>query len=369
MSHPELNDKWDEEKNGSMKLYAPESSPTPVWWKCLDKPCHHWKRTITEVIRQKSNNCPYCSGKRLCSCRCNSLDKTHPILIDEWDVKKNSSITLFTKNSSQLVHWVCRKNKKHLWSAIIYKRAIQNQGCPICPISKLETRMEESLIRNKISYEKQKRINDCKNKKCLPYDFYFQFQNKNIRVELQGQQHFEMNDYFYQNNLEKFIEKIRMDNIKSLSSYRAGDSYLAVSYLCIDEIQSCLNQYLDLIKDESIKQLFSFYLTNTLSIHLILTKNNCFNILCNKKFNNHFPNNVLHIFEIYRYQLLSLQNNVDFPLNFEFCNLCNQYYLILDMHYLTKHHKKNITKKLKDLQCDDPNIWYLTNNGIPIYIC
>ena len=64
-SNPELIGQWDEEKNGSMKLYAP-SSNKKVFWKCeTGNPCHVWEATVASRTGKKQNGCPFCNKSKL----------------------------------------------------------------------------------------------------------------------------------------------------------------------------------------------------------------------------------------------------------------------------------------------------------------
>jgi len=66
---------------------------------------------------------------------------------------------------------------------------LQGQGCPLCNESKGEKEIKEILKENNIIFIPQKRFNDCKYKRKLPFDFYLP--EHNICVEYDGRQHFE----------------------------------------------------------------------------------------------------------------------------------------------------------------------------------
>lgn len=62
--------------------------------------------------------------------------------------------------------------------------------CPDCKItSKGEILISKILTENNIQYITQKKFDDCKNKRCLPFDFYLP--EHNICIEYDGIQHFE----------------------------------------------------------------------------------------------------------------------------------------------------------------------------------
>lgn len=65
---------------------------------------------------------------------------------------------------------------------------MSGSGCPICKESKGEREIRKILINKKIKFISQKRFNDCKFKKTLPFDFYLP--ELNICIEYDGEQHF-----------------------------------------------------------------------------------------------------------------------------------------------------------------------------------
>ena len=70
--------------------------------------------------------------------------------------------------------------------------------------------VEEILKENNIKYKCQHRFDDCKNERCLPFDFYLP--EYNICIEYQGKQHYQVVDYF--GGEKGFKERQRNDAIK-----------------------------------------------------------------------------------------------------------------------------------------------------------
>lgn len=149
----ELWGEWNEEKNGSMKTYSPNSGKA-VWWKCTQGVCktsqapHEWKMQICERVRM--NGCLYCSNKKLCKCGCNSLWFKYPHLRAEWSDKNNKSMKEYTFGSGEKVWWTCSKgvckttNKPHEWEEIITER--REHGCLYCSRKRLCTCGCNSLV-------------------------------------------------------------------------------------------------------------------------------------------------------------------------------------------------------------------------------
>jgi hypothetical protein len=70
----------------------------------------------------------------------------------------------------------------------------QKQGCPKCKQSKLENEIEQLLIENSISFERQKKFKWLVYKYKMALDFYLP--DYNMAIECQGRQHFEPVDAF-----------------------------------------------------------------------------------------------------------------------------------------------------------------------------
>jgi len=64
----------------------------------------------------------------------NDWHKEFSYLIEEWDLSKNiKKLEKFTIGSGYKACWICRKNKKHKWVAVIGDRTGKNRtGCPYC---------------------------------------------------------------------------------------------------------------------------------------------------------------------------------------------------------------------------------------------
>lgn len=117
-------------KNPAMAVEADGWDPTMVGagshqklsWKC--KLGHSWNAVVKN--RNNGNGCPICSGNKVQS-GFNDLATTHPELAvqaDGWDP------TTLNAGSNKKVAWVCQFG--HQWTSVVYSRALDNIGCPIC---------------------------------------------------------------------------------------------------------------------------------------------------------------------------------------------------------------------------------------------
>ncbi len=86
----------------------------------------------------------------------------------------------------------CNKCKKQFTQK--WNNHIRGHGCQYHNKSKGENKIQHYLDENNIIYEQQYKFNECKNKKCLPFDFYLP--DYKLCIEYQGKQHYEIVEFF-----------------------------------------------------------------------------------------------------------------------------------------------------------------------------
>lgn len=84
-------------------------------------------------------------------------------------------------------------------------------GCPQCSISNPESKCQIFLRNNNIKYEFQKKFQDCKNKRMLPFDYYIP--DMNICIEIDGRQHFQVVEKF--GGMEDLKRNLKHGGIKN----------------------------------------------------------------------------------------------------------------------------------------------------------
>lgn len=123
--------------------------------------------------------CPYC----------NSLKKNNEIFIKEAIIihgnKYNYNLVNYI-NKRTKVQIICNKCGK-IFEQKPFKH-LYGQGCPHCNISFGEQAIKKWLTKNNIKFEIQKRFQDCKDIRMLPFDFYLP--DYNMCIEYQGEQHY-----------------------------------------------------------------------------------------------------------------------------------------------------------------------------------
>ncbi|MEX1550452.1 hypothetical protein [Enterococcus sp. C50] len=114
--------------------------------------------------------------------------------------------------------------------------------CPKCNASKGELAIEKYLIENDYSYETQYKINQCKLKNPLPFDFAVFSNNSIVLIEFQGEQHYKERDFFGGETAFK-KQKLR-DNIKLKYCQDNRIPFIAIPYYEIENIPNILKGFL-----------------------------------------------------------------------------------------------------------------------------
>ena len=112
-------------------------------------------------------------------------------------------------NSQTPMKIICPKHGA-FWQVPIYH--MLGSGCPICNESKGEYKIRIFLTKNNISFEKEKRFDDCKYKYTLPFDFYIP--KYNLCIEFDGIQHYVPTDFSSKmTNLQK-LENLKLVQLR-----------------------------------------------------------------------------------------------------------------------------------------------------------
>ncbi|MAG50296.1 hypothetical protein CL621_01485 [archaeon] len=116
------------------------------------------------------------------------------------------------------------------------KHLYRKQGCPICKSSHAERRIILFLDENNVTYERQKRYKNCRNKKPLPFDFYIP--NKNILIEYDGELHYRASRRA--KNQEKLKQTQLHDKIKSQFASDNNIDLIRIPYWEKDKVEKIL---------------------------------------------------------------------------------------------------------------------------------
>lgn len=123
---------------------------------------------------------------------------------------------------------------------------LQGEGCPICASSKLERNIKSYLDSNNILYEQQYRIDECKYKRKLPFDFaIFNDDSLLCLIEADGKQHFNPSQFggISKEQAQKNFEQLKIrDNIKNTYCKENNIKLLRIPYWEIDNIEQILDK-------------------------------------------------------------------------------------------------------------------------------
>jgi very-short-patch-repair endonuclease len=117
------------------------------------------------------------------------------------------------------------------------------QGCPKCNESKGEQQIAKYLDDYKINFVRQKKYDECKNKICLPFDFYLT--DFNILIEYDGIGHFSPIEAF--GGVNAFEYRQRNDTIKNKFVQDNNIKLLRIKYN--EKINKKLDELIDFIKN------------------------------------------------------------------------------------------------------------------------
>lgn len=250
-THPELCKEIDMSKHtikeleetsyGSHKLFNFRCTNTDI--KC---DCHRWTTTFNHRTGINKTNCPYCSNNKVCIH--NSLKVLYPELMKEWNFEKNNEDpSTLSKHSNKIVWWKCPLNNCS-YKASIDSRTVRLTQCKICTnTSSMEQIAHKILNKLNIRYSTNKKYEDCKNIKCLPFDIYLESDNKDTKynsiIELDGIQHFIRNE-FYHKTEEDFKFHEQKDIKKNKYCKDNNIDLLRISYSETSNIEDIIVQYL-----------------------------------------------------------------------------------------------------------------------------
>ncbi len=187
-----------------------------------------FKQTLNNHIHSK-HGCPICAGTKKLTLD-KFIEKCKDVHGDLYDYSKVNY-----KNSTTKVEIQCKLHGsffQHGQSHINKKT-----GCPKCNSSKGELQIIQYLESKNISYIKEKRFEDCRNIKPLPFDFYLE--DYNMCIEYDGIQHFTEVQVF---GGEEAFEKIqRNDSIKT--NYCIDNSIKLIRIKYNQNIKDILNEF------------------------------------------------------------------------------------------------------------------------------
>lgn len=168
----------------------------------------------------------------------NELDPNCNITFNLVQLMENSKIVNTENNGKKMIT---------LGNNLIYNHIIPNLDKRHA--SKYESMVSVYLdkLENINSLKYQKTFNDCKDKKKLPFDFYFEIDNQQFVIEYNGIQHYKSIDFF--GGEEGLILRQKHDKIKKEYCNDNNIKFIEISYeinnkkLIFDYLDKILKEY------------------------------------------------------------------------------------------------------------------------------
>ena len=143
------------------------------------------------------------------------------------DLKMNSFINIICKTHGKFK----QKIRSHIYNAC---------GCINCKESKGENKINSFLSNKNIKFFRQHKFLDCKNKYSLSFDFYIP--SEKICIEYDGNQHFEMVEFF--GGQKRFEDIKKNDEIKNKYCEKNNLKLLRIPYYDLKNIEIILSEFL-----------------------------------------------------------------------------------------------------------------------------
>ena len=155
----------------------------------FDCECNHsFEISLCAISGQNNHWCSYCSNQKLCNnieCKV-CFDKTFASQekAKYWSNKNELKSNQIFKSTSKKFIFICENKHEFISSPNIISGGA---WCPFC-VNKTEQKLNEQLIKLYPTLQQQFKVNWCKKKTYLPFDFIIP--EHNIIIELDGPQHF-----------------------------------------------------------------------------------------------------------------------------------------------------------------------------------
>lgn len=246
VANPEVARDWNYDLNEDLPSQYTICSGFKKYWRCAK--CGYgkdgeWISSISN--RSKGRGCPACANQVVTDK--NRLSILCTEVSSEWSYSLNGNLKPehFSYGSGKTVWWKCHRCEKE-WKAPIANRTSGGTGCPRCSSSKGEEEISNFLIKNKISFQTEVPLNECKYKGQLYLDFYLS--DYGIAIEYNGKHHYEPVRFSYSISEEQAKENLKeqkkKDKIKEKYCKDNNIQLLIIPYWEFDNIEKILEEAL-----------------------------------------------------------------------------------------------------------------------------
>lgn len=191
-----------------------------------------------ENLKHNKSGCIYCIGR----------GRTKEVLQNECDTMCNN-IEILEFNDYTNIKVKCKKCNYEWKTKGVY--ITQGHSCPKCNMSNYEKRIESLLCNLGIKYFPQYKIDDCRDKLPLPFDFYLP--KYNTLIEVDGQGHYmpiRFNGTSEKEALISYNIIKQHDKLKTQYCHDNRINLIRIPYYILDDKKIDIEQYLiDKIKN------------------------------------------------------------------------------------------------------------------------
>lgn len=192
---------------------------------------HTYEANAGNILR--GSGCPTCYGL-----------KTPEIFEEEIRKRYGDEYTIIGAYETGLTKIDVRHNGCGLIWSTLPKDLLRDKRCPNCYTSKGEAYIRDFLISKGVEYEMEYKINECRHKRPLPFDFAIKINGELRLIEFDGSQHFGNSNYWGDDNQYDNIR--RNDNIKNDYCRENNIPLLRIPYWWLrnDKIDEALNGFI-----------------------------------------------------------------------------------------------------------------------------
>jgi very-short-patch-repair endonuclease len=240
------NAKFWSSKNEISPRQIVQGSGKKCWFNC-NKCCHEFIKDIHAITGSKNGWCAYCENKKMCDnddCKeCFNKSFASHEKVKFWSIKNTKNPRHLFQGDSDKYLFNC--NKCNLDFESVLYNVKSGYWCPFC-VNKTETKFYKILKELFPSIIYQFKVEWCKNKMHLPFDFCIP--EYKIIIELDGPQHFtqimEWKTPEEQFKRDKYKEQCANENnysvIRIIQSDVFNDTYNWLKELCetIEELKN-----------------------------------------------------------------------------------------------------------------------------------
>lgn len=260
-----LKNYWDYEKNNALSLYPFKINKTcnkKIWIFCQAKTYHNSYNVRCGDFTTKNSRCPYCTNR---NGKVHHLDSLGNLLknnnlLKTWSERNKKYPYEYTPNSGKSVYWKCENGIHDDYKRIIHTSNTCGFRCPECVRERDESILQEKVrlylesLGYEVLHENKCTLNptnmvkppcgEGKKRICgnLRYDNEIVVNEKHIVIEVNGQQHYQINTW-HKNFARKYkttpeLElKYQQDRDKYKKEYALskGYQYLEIPYWTIED--------------------------------------------------------------------------------------------------------------------------------------